>query len=108
MWAKNPIPRAPWQWDQTGASFEPVCEESETCKLSTRASPPGVCRCSGTVHHGAQLLPNLEIVDVLKIPSDLTPGRYVLGWRWDSEETDQVWASCSDVTITAASSGLVV
>merc|ERR1712060_887985 len=43
MWAKNPIPRAPWNWEQEGPSFEPVCEESEACRTSTRASPPGVC-----------------------------------------------------------------
>ena len=42
------------------------------------------------------------IVDVVRIPADLTPGAYVLGWRWDCEESTQVWASCADVTITAA------
>ena len=26
---------------------------------------------------------------------------YVLQFRWDCEETDQVWAQCSDVRITA-------
>lgn len=56
------------------------------------------CRCSGD---GA--IPfNLEIVDVVAIPSTLPPGDYVLGWRWDCEESDQVWASCSDITIEAA------
>ena len=30
------------------------------------------------------------------IPQGLTPGRYVLQWRWDCEESDQIWASCSD------------
>merc|ERR1711865_113011 len=48
------------------------------------------------------LLPNLEIVDVVKIPVDLKPGKYVLGWRYDCEETDQIWSSCSDITVTAA------
>ena len=35
----------------------------------------------------------------LRVPEHLTPGEYVLGFRWDAEETAQVWASCSDVRI---------
>merc|ERR1711862_321068 len=27
-------------------------------------------------------------------------GTYVLSWRWDCEETDQVWNSCADIVIT--------
>jgi hypothetical protein len=30
---------------------------------------------------------------------DITPGEYVLGWRWDCEESTQVWSGCADVTI---------
>jgi hypothetical protein len=41
----------------------------------------------------------MEIVDQLRIPADLPKGDYVLGWRWDCEESTQVWASCSDVVI---------
>jgi len=41
------------------------------------------------------------IVDQVKIPSDLAPGDYVLSWRWDAEQTPQVWANCADVTITS-------
>eukprot|EP01052_Picozoa_sp_SAG31_P017783 SAG31_NODE_1231_length_9212_cov_2.857566_8_plen_72_part_00 len=43
-----------------------------------------------------------EIVDQLWIPSDLSEGKWLLGWRWDAEESSQVWASCSDVTIKKA------
>ena len=42
---------------------------------------------------------DLQIVDKLKIPEHLIPGDYVLGWRWDCEESTQIWSSCSDVTI---------
>ena len=42
-----------------------------------------------------------EIVDRIKIPAGLKPGDYVLGWRWDCEESNQIWASCSDITIVA-------
>ena len=52
------------------------------------------CRCSGM--WGPY---NLEIVDYVQLPSDLPAGKYVLGFRWDCEESNQIWQSCSDVTI---------
>ena len=39
------------------------------------------------------------IEDTLQVPSDIPPGEYVLGWRWDAEMTSQIWQSCSDITI---------
>jgi len=115
QWRKNPIPTAPWEWPRKGPSFEPVCEETAECKAAVYGEnlKNGMCRCSG-YSTGATpnrpqkdpttigLLPNLEIVDVVKIPVDLKPGKYVLGWRYDCEETDQIWSSCSDITVTAA------
>ena len=29
----------------------------------------------------------------------LAAGDYVLGFRWDCEETAQIWSSCADVSI---------
>jgi len=106
-WRKNPIPSGIWQ--REGATFDPVCVESEACRravatggldATVEGTYQGVCRCSH-FSNGGFLLPNLEVVDNVRIPENLTPGRYVLQWRWDCEETDQIWASCSDVTITA-------
>jgi len=42
-----------------------------------------------------------EIVDQLKVP-DLQPGRYVLSFRWDCEQTPQIWSQCSDIEIAAS------
>merc|ERR1711872_1006928 len=39
--------------------------------------------------------------DILQVPSHLTPGQYVLGFRWDCEKTTQVWSSCADITVVA-------
>jgi len=39
------------------------------------------------------------MVDKLKIPDELPTGAYILSWRWDCEETPQVWNSCADLTI---------
>ena len=95
-WRKNPIPRGPHAWSFYGASFEPVCEESEACKSALDKAPaPGVCRCSGEWND------QVEIMDTVRIPAGLAPGDYVLGWRWDCEESTQIWASCSDVTIVS-------
>jgi len=82
MWAMNPIPRNDVL--QTGIGFQPKC-------IETPEHP-----CSGGGETG---LERLEIVDHVQIPSWLAPGDYVLGWRWDCEESNQIWASCSDVKI---------
>ncbi len=37
--------------------------------------------------------------DMVKIPSDLKPGKYVLGWRYDCEATAQVWLNCADIEL---------
>jgi hypothetical protein len=39
-------------------------------------------------------------VDNVKIPQDLTPGHYVLSWRWDCEANAQVWNNCADIEVT--------
>jgi len=44
-----------------------------------------------------------EMVDKLKVPDNLAAGEYVLSWRWDCEETPQVWNSCADITVEASS-----
>lgn len=44
-----------------------------------------------------------EIVDRVQIPSNLPEGDYYLGFRWDCEQTPQVWATCADVTISSPS-----
>ena len=38
---------------------------------------------------------NFNIVDTLKVPD--VPGEYVLSFRWDCEQTPQIWAGCSDI-----------
>jgi len=38
-----------------------------------------------------------SVMDDVHVPSKV--GEYVLGWRWDCEETDQVWNSCADIVI---------
>jgi len=88
MWAMNPIPD--FGSDKGALSFEPRCKEIPGCGSAMETK----CRCSG--EWGPY---DLEIVDWVQIPADLPAGEYVLGWRWDCEESNQIWSSCSDVTI---------
>eukprot|EP00937_MAST-01D_sp_MAST-1D-sp2_P002610 g2610.t1 len=89
-------------------SFDPVCRENASqpwfrlpdplSDAQGRGSPvrPGDVegRCSGDWTSG-------YIVDTVRIPAGLAPGDWVLGWRWDCEETSQVWANCADVRVTS-------
>lgn len=99
MWAKNPIPRT-WKdsegnWGkgsnqfQTGEGFQPYCVDNGIDKVGNQYS------C--TSEWGPY---NMEMVDRVVLPKDLKPGPYVLGFRWDCEESNQIWQSCSDVSIT--------
>ena len=98
MWAKNPIPVVD-QDDVDGViapvGFSAPCEEPHTC---TGSGTPDTqdCICSGA--YGPN---NLEIVDMVLVPETLTAGDYVLGFRWDTESTMQVWQNCADITIAA-------
>ena len=40
-----------------------------------------------------------SIVDQVQIPADLDAGAYVLSFRYDCEQTPQVWNSCANVRI---------
>ena len=86
---KNPVPRA-WktkdgQWGpgsnhlQTGIGFQPVCEDEGMDQKGTGQS------CTGA--WGPY---NLEIVDKVTIPKDLAAGEWVINWRMDQEESNQV------------------
>jgi hypothetical protein len=41
-----------------------------------------------------------NIIDRVVIPEHLPAGQYMLSFRWDCEQTPQIWAQCADVTIT--------
>ena len=45
-------------------------------------------------------IPDWSIGDRVTIPADLEEGEYMLGWRWDCEESTQVWQNCADIILT--------
>merc|ERR1719330_294487 len=93
-WAMNPVPAcSDWTGSAncTAPQFPPPkgCDE-ETCW--------GYLGADGGAGAGPQhALPT--IVDRVMLPGSLVPGDYVLGWRWDCEQTPQIWASCADVVV---------
>jgi len=110
-WARNPIPRI--NTDNIGLSpeaaaacpgpdglsgpgctqFPPPCEADRGPEpWSSDWSYQGACSGDWTVG---------LISDTVLIPDTLPAGDYVLGWRYDCEETAQVWQNCADVRIVA-------
>jgi len=102
-WMKNPIPACD---DPSGGfkgtncdnnpTFPPPKGCNETCwgyqPCYYNEFPDG---CPGPIK--TTEIP--AIYDIVHIPNDLTPGDYVVGFRWDCEQTPQVWSNCGDVTI---------
>lgn len=41
-----------------------------------------------------------QIVDLVKVP-DLPVGDYALSFRWDCEQTPQIWAQCANIKIVS-------
>ena len=71
--------------DTPDPSFPPPCDEGDK---------PGLCSGNLPGTYGA-----VGIMDSIKVPSDLKPGKYILGWRYDCEATAQVWTNCADITL---------
>ena len=122
-WARNPIPRVNTDnrglaneagCNQTGAKggrgnticqqFDALCEQdtgtfplcSETQGWPCSYDGSGLGACSGDWTAGV-------IADKVLLPKTLKPGNYVLGWRYDCEETAQVWSNCADVIVEQVS-----
>lgn len=116
-WAMNPIPRIDFDSKSSGQpkgftgcempakgmkcrQFDPPCQEDPNNPWwDTDAGPTShrnvdvQGRCSGDLTSAA-------IVDKVVLPKDLPAGDYVVGFRWDCEETAQIWSNCADITIT--------
>lgn len=48
-----------------------------------------------------------NIIDQVRVPKNIDLGEYVLSFRWDCEQTPQVWAQCADINIIPADSVVV-
>ena len=87
MWALVPFPFGPV--DKFG-SFEPPCRGKDNRTGSTDPRPAELCE--GVFPFGVNVIDELEVP---RVPA----GEYVLGMRYDSEMTAQVWQQCADIVI---------
>jgi len=100
QWTRDPIPAC----DAAGGGV--FTDLSNSCRISGgyQFKPPTPRAAGfGTYFQGNDAIAYLgfNIVDQIQIPADLTPGKYVLSFRWDCEQTYQVWNTCSNIQITA-------
>jgi len=40
-----------------------------------------------------------SVMDEVKIPDHLEEGEYFLSWRWDCEQSPQIWQQCADIKL---------
>lgn len=81
-WRRNPIP------DRHDPQFpNPIDGNGKTIAWAVGHLIGG----KGSLHR------NFQIKDYLQVP--LVAGTWLLQWRWDSEQTAQVWQHCADIVI---------
>eukprot|EP00746_Dinoflagellata_sp_MGD_P138874 gnl/MRDRNA2_/MRDRNA2_72440_c0_seq2.p1 gnl/MRDRNA2_/MRDRNA2_72440_c0~~gnl/MRDRNA2_/MRDRNA2_72440_c0_seq2.p1 ORF type:complete len:471 (-),score=58.66 gnl/MRDRNA2_/MRDRNA2_72440_c0_seq2:245-1612(-) len=120
QWRTNPIPACACDLGfACGRKFSDVVKEAHhSCLHSllegtvdltpyakhgppTPACPHGTMFDAGWTPEGEGFLDGFatafSIIDEVQVPNK--PGDYVLGWRWDCEQTDQVWSNCADIRI---------
>ena len=66
-----------------------------SCPAGTAQFPEAVPGISGF----GKSIWSWSIMDKVEVPSDLEPGAYLLSWRWDCEESTQVWQNCADIKV---------
>jgi len=62
---------------------------------------PGLSGFVTNLSNPALSVDAFSIVDHVLVPDDLEPGDYLLSWRWDCEQSPQIWQACADITVKA-------
>ena len=62
---------------------------------------PGTTAGDNYFPNSTEFMPDFAIVDKVQLPAGLDPGDYVVSFRYDCEQTSQVWSTCGDVRIEA-------
>lgn len=96
QWTKNPVPVCR---DPTGGDLSlscPACPGVGGFQFPPPA--PGVYGYGQCLFHGNYTM-DFSIVDQLQVPLNIPEGQYVLSFRYDAEQTPQVWNSCANIKI---------
>jgi len=97
QWTKNPIPACA---KPDGGFFDPESHcIAEQGKTQFPAPRPGLYGFGVSIF--APGIPTFffTVMDKVEVPKDLESGDYVLSFRWDCEQTPQIWNTCADVKI---------
>jgi len=119
-WARDPVPGCnicdPYK--QCGAPLTPVPGQTKSLwdaqvNCYAMCDGAGSSKVSGSCPDGTPNFPEQvpgisgfgkyvwewSIMDKVVVPSDIPAGDYLLSWRWDCEESTQVWQNCADIQI---------
>jgi hypothetical protein len=93
QWRTNPVPACLY-----GKEFRShPGSATPDCAYGTEFEPGFDEFTQGYLRPGNTGRNTWSVMDQVNVPNK--PGKYVLGWRWDCEEADQVWTSCADIEI---------
>eukprot|EP00092_Neocalanus_flemingeri_P021199 GFUD01022973.1.p1 GENE.GFUD01022973.1~~GFUD01022973.1.p1 ORF type:complete len:364 (+),score=83.36 GFUD01022973.1:28-1119(+) len=96
-WTKLPVPACLDPHKYGGGFFSP----DTSCSYGTQFPEPA----PGLHGYGSRYLApgktdfTWSIVDLVRVPEDIQPGYYVLSFRWDCEQTPQVWNTCANLQL---------
>merc|ERR1712039_997758 len=95
QWTRNPIPGC--YNEKTG----PFANGADGVCSGPQFPPPapGLYGFSPIPILGFAQMPDHHIVDLVQVPRNIASGDYVLSFRYDCEQTSQVWNQCGDVRI---------
>ena len=93
----------PYTWLLLLSSWTDVEATIKTTALRTTegTNPPGSEWATFVVPSDEIYVPEYGwgIKDLVQVPESLEPGRYVLSFRWDTQNTPQVWNTCANIEI---------
>ena len=83
-------------------AVEVLATIKQTAHRTTKGTTPqGSEWATFVVPNDEEFLPEDDwgIKDLVQVPESLEPGRYVLSFRWDTQNTPQVWNTCANIEI---------
>jgi len=90
QWTRNPIPAC-------AGAYGGFLDTDYLCREGTQFPAPAPGLLGFGVRPGAAPQFLFSIVDQVQVPTNLEPGEYVLSFRWDCEQTAQVWSACASI-----------
>jgi len=89
-----------WIQDLKNKDFDPNNWVAiDAIRTRTGTNPPGSEWAKVNLPHAPKKGDYYAFKDLVAVPSNIEPGYYVLSWRWDCENTPQVWNSCANINI---------